>query len=312
MIAFITGITGFVGNHLSNLLLSKGFEVHGIGRSEIYGGDKRVQYHKADLLDLEKTEHVIKKVNPEIVFHLAGFSSVKKSFEQPNLCEKINVAGTKNLFDAIIGLKIKPSILVVSSAEVYGIPKSVPTKETDGLNPISPYGKSKKRQELLCKNYSKKLNIIISRSFSHIGPGQLPSFASSYFAKCISEIEMGNQKPVIKVGNLKAKRDFTDVRDIVKAYLLLAQKCKPGEIYNICSGNIHSINEILNKLLSLTSKKIEIEHEPLQMRSSDIPIMQGDNLKFIKETCWSPRIPIETTLEDILNYWRGKVGSKSS
>ena len=262
MRAFITGINGFVGAHLSRLLLSKNLEVYGIDTSENFGRDEKVEYYNIDLLDSEKLKKTIDSIKPELVFHLAGISSVKKSYNQPELCKKINVDGTKNLLDAVIKAKINPRILVVSSAEVYGVPESVPTKETANLNPKNPYAESKKEQEELCKRYMEKLQIIISRSFQHTGPGQKPLFATSDFAKQIAEIEKGIKEPIIRVGNLEARRSFTDVRDIVKAYYLSIQKCIPGETYNIGSGKVYSIKEALDMLLSMSNVKIEVRIDP--------------------------------------------------
>ncbi|MBW2996338.1 GDP-mannose 4,6-dehydratase [Candidatus Woesearchaeota archaeon] len=306
MKAFITGINGFVGKHLSALLLSRGFEVHGIDLSDSFDGDSKVNYQKADLLAPEELNQLMLKIKPDYIIHLAGFSSVKKSFEQPELCRKINVTGTKNLLDAVLSAKINPKILIITSADIYGTPKSVPIPETAELNPVSPYAESRKEQEEICKQYMEKLQIIISRSFPHIGPGQAPIFVTSDFAKQIVEIEKGKE-PTIKTGNLEAKRDFTDVRDVVKAYLLALEKCKPGETYNICSGKEYSIKEILDMLLSLSQAEIKIEQDPDRMRPSDIPILQGDNSKFKEQTGWSPEIPIETTLKDILDYWRNNI-----
>jgi GDP-4-dehydro-6-deoxy-D-mannose reductase len=305
--AFITGINGFVGKHLVNFLLSKEFEVFGIDISDNFEGDNRVKYYKANILDLDKLKQIIDEIKPKHIFHLAGFSSVKKSFEQPELCKKINISGTKNLLDSILEANINPKILIISSADVYGIPKSVPIPETAELNPISPYGESRKEQEELCREYMEKLQIIISRSFPHIGPGQQPIFVASDFAKQIAEIEQGKKESIIKVGNLEAKRDFTDARDVVKAYFLVLEKGQPREIYNVCSGNTYLIKDILNILLSLAKVKITVEQDPTKMRPSDIPILQGDNSKFVNQTGWHPEIPIEKTLKDILDYWREKV-----
>jgi len=306
MKAFITGINGFVGKHLSDFLLSKGFEVIGTDLTDGFDGNNKVKYFTLDILDADKLKQVMNEIKPDFIFHLAGFSSVKKSFEQPELCRKINVIGTKNLLDSVVKANINPKILIISSADVYGVPESVPIKETDKLNPISPYAESRKEQEELCRKYP-KLHIIISRSFPHIGPGQQPIFVASDFAKQIAEIEKKGKEPVIEVGNLEAKRDFTDVRDVVKAYLFAIEKCKKGETYNICSGKAYSIKEILDKLISFAKVKIKIEQDPARIRQSDIPILQGDNSKFVKQTGWKPEIHLEKTLKDILDYWRNNI-----
>lgn len=307
MRVFVTGIRGFVGTHLSDLLLSKNLEVSGIGTSENFNRSNQVEYYNIDILDSEKLNKTIDNIKPELIFHLAGISSVRISYNQPELCKKINVTGTKNLLDAIIEAKINPRILVVSSAEVYGIPESVPIKETADLNPKNPYAESKKEQEELCQQYMEKLKIIISRSFQHTGLGQKPLFVTSDFAKQIAEIEKELKEPIIKVGNLEARRSFTDVRDMVKAYYLSLQKCIPGETYNICSGKIYSIKEALDMLLSMSNTKIEVRLDPKKIRPNDIPIQVGDSSKFRNQTGWQPEIPFEKTLKDLLDYWRKKI-----
>lgn len=305
MKALITGISGFVGSYLSKYLLDKNIEVFGLDKSKSESNNT----YSIDILDKRAVSEVIEKVEPDLIFHLAGFSSVKKSFEQPELCMKVNVDGTKNLLDAVLKAGINPKILIISSSEVYGIPKAIPSKETDNTSPVTPYGKSRLEQEKICINYFKKykLNIIISRSFTHIGPGQQPIFVVSDFAKQIAEIEKKNNAPIIKVGNFKVKRDFTDVRDIVKAYFLTLQKGKIGEIYNICSGKSFEIQQILDKLLDMSEKNIEVKVDPDKVRKVDIPILIGDNSKFMSHTGWVPEIPIEKTLRDVLDYWRKKV-----
>ena len=304
MKVLITGITGFVGPYLANHLLENGHQVFGFGKEQ--KEIKKVNIYQINVLDKDEIFSIINEIKPDYIFHLAGFSSVKNSFEQPDLCKKINVIGTRNILDAVIKAKLNPRIVVVSSADIYGIPKIVPISETAELNPVSPYAESRKEQEKLCLNYCNqyKLSIIITRSFPHIGPGQSPIFVCSDFAKQIVEIEDGLKKPIVFVGNLSAKRDFIDVRDIVKAYLLAIEKCDSGQIYNLCSGKNHSINEILEKLLSFSKVKINIEHDSNRMRPSDIPILQGDYSKFKLKTGWEPKIPLEETLRDILEYWR--------
>lgn len=309
MKVLVTGINGFVGKHLTDLLLSKGCKVYGLDISDNFEGDSIVKYFKIDILNFDKFKDIVAEIKPEMIFHLAGFSSVKKSFEQPDLCKRINVNGTKNLLDAVIKSNIDPKILIISSAEVYGIPSFLPIKETDKLNPISPYGESKKEQEDLCLDYYNRynLNIIISRSFLHIGPGQLPIFVVSNFAKQIVEIEKGYKSPVINVGNLEVKRDFTDVRDIVEAYYLAIEKCESGETYNICSKKDYSIQWILDKLLSFSKINIKIEQDPSKLRPIDIPRLLGDNSKFKNQTGWKSRLSIEKSLKDILYYWRNNL-----
>ncbi|MAG16006.1 GDP-mannose 4,6-dehydratase [Candidatus Woesearchaeota archaeon] len=305
MKAFITGINGFVGRYLAKYLLEKGFEVTGIDRNsvEVKGCD----VEECDILDKEKVELLIEKIKPDVIFHLAALSSVKQSFSNPEDTKKVSIEGTKNLFDAVIEANINPVILVISSLQVYGAPDKVPITEDSELRPASPYAEAKVEQEKLCKEYFKKgLKIIITRSFNHTGPEQSEEFVWPSFAKQIAEIETGKRKE-IKVGNLSVKRDFSDVRDIVRAYLLAVEKCEPGETYNICSGKAYNIGEMLDILKSYSTTDIQVIVEPSRLRKIDVPLLYGNNSKFFKATGWKPEIPFEQTLKDILEYWRKRV-----
>lgn len=296
MKALITGVNGFVGPYLKRHLLDNGFEV--IGTDISFGRDVDCEI---DLLDREGIEKLIIKTKPSLIFHLAAQSSVKLSWAKPDLTRNINVQGTKNLLDAVKNNIPESKILIVSSADVYGIPKKVPVNEDSELNPVSPYGKSRVEQERLALSYG--LNLVVTRSFNHTGRGQKPIFVCSDFAKQIAEIENG-KKAVINVGDVTIKRDFTDARDIVIAYLLALQKCKFNEVYNICRGTVYSIKQILDILVSFTDKEIRIRQDKTKLREKDIPLMEGNNSKFVKATGWKPNIPIEKTLKDLLDYWR--------
>lgn len=299
MRALITGVEGFVGPYLARELKASGVEVTGTFLNN--PPDMDIELHQLDILDASKCDDLIADIQPNLIFHLAGFSSVKQSWEDPELCMKINVDGTRNLLEAVKKAGIDPTILIVSSSEVYGKPEKLPIAEDHPLNPVSPYAKSRLKQEELCRSY--ELKIIISRSFNHIGPGQLPIFVASDFAQQIADIEQGTQEPVIRTGDLKASRDFTDVRDMVKAYHLAVERCKPGT-YNICSGKALKIQDILDILLGLSEKKIKVEQDTEKMRPSEIPEIYGDNTKFYVATGWKPSIPIEDTLKDILEHCR--------
>jgi len=305
MKAFITGINGFVGKYLASYLLENGFEVKGIDRttSEIVG----CEVEACDILDKEKLSAVVAKIKPDLTFHLAAMSSMRMSFEKPAETMEVNVEGTKNLFDAIIAAHISPVILVISSLQIYGTPDKNPITEDFPLRPASPYAKSKVEQEKICKEYfGKGLKIIISRSFNHTGPGQIAEYVWSSFAKQIAEIEVGKRSEV-KVGNLNIERDFSDVRDIVRAYLLAVQKCKAGEIYNICRGKGYNIGKMLEILKSYSTADIKIVVDPERMRKIDVPILYGNNSKFVNATGWKPEIEFEKTLKDMLEYWRKHV-----
>ena len=317
MKVLITGITGFVGSHLVDFLLEKGgIEVCGIERwrsrtENVEHVKSKIKFEECDIRDASSVREIISKVKPDRIFHLAAQSFVPASWNAPAETLTTNIIGELNIFEAVRQIGINPHIQIAGSSEEYGMvyKNEVPIKETNPLRPLSPYGVSKVAQDLLGYQYhmSYKLNIIRTRGFNHTGPRRGEVFVCSTFAKQIARIEKGLQEPVIRAGNLEAKRDFTDVRDMVRAYWLSLEKCKPGEVYNICSGKSWSIEEALNILLKASKTKIEIKEDPERMRPSDVPILEGDNSKFRKETGWKPEIPFEKTLEDLLNYWRERV-----
>ena len=305
MKALVTGIEGFVGPHLASFLSSQDYEVAGTYYAFEPAG--KSLYHM-DILDKTEVANVINEVKPDHIFHLAGFSSVAMSFTMPDECKSINVTGTRNLLDAIKLADIKCKILVVSSADVYGKPITLPIDEKHPLQPMSPYAESRAAQESECLNWplNSKMQIVVSRSFNHSGPGQTEGFVLSSFAKQIAQIERGIQDN-LKVGNLDAIRDFSDVRDVVRAYYLLMQKGKNKEIFNVCSGIGHSIKELLEMMVLNSSAQIDVEIDASRLRPSDIPVLIGDNKKLVSRTGWGPSIPIEKTLENLLDYWREKI-----
>ena len=304
--ALITGISGFVGPYLAKELIQNKYDVFGLDRSGKNNPDSKFEIQdshilQCNLLDKNNVFKVINEIRPDYIFHLAGFSSVKDSWEKPELCRKINVEGTKNLLEGIISAKLDPKILIVTSAEVYGKPKKLPLKETSPLSPESPYAKSRVEQEKLLENY-KNLNWIISRSFNHTGPGQQPIFVIPEFAKQLVEIKKGKIEPKIMVGNLEAKRDFSDVRDIVQAYRLLLEKGRKHEIYNVCSGKSYIIRDLLNKLIKIVGKEVQVEIDKNKFRPVDIKELRGDNSK-IRELGFENTFDIEQTLRDSLEWW---------
>ena len=319
--ALIIGITGFVGSHLAELLLDKGFEVHGIVRwrsktENIDDFKERLNLHEGDVTDLSSLIKVLKQVKPNYIFHLAAQSFVFASWKLPAQTLHTNVIGTSNLLEAVTALKdssFDPIVQIAGSSEEYGLvyPNEVPIKETNPLRPLSPYGVSKVAADMLALQHFRSYGIktIVTRSFNTSGPRRGEVFVCSTFAKQIAEIEKKKREPIILHGNLDAKRNFTDVRDVARAYLLTVEKCKPGEVYNICSGpeGTLSIKDLLQTLLSMTDKKIELNEDPKRMRPSDVPILEGDYSKFKKATGWFPVIPIKQTFQNLLDYWRGKI-----
>lgn len=314
--SLITGITGFAGSHLAELLLQKGHEVWGTIRwrsktENIEHIRKRLKLVEADLLDSYSVENAIGQVKPDYIFHLAAQSFVPTSWHAPAHTMTTNAVGQINLFEVVRQLGIDPVIQIACSSEEYGkvYPKELPVKETNPLRPLSPYGVSKVTQDMLGYQYfmSYGLKIVRTRAFNHTGPRRGEVFASSTFAKQIAEIEKKKREPVIYVGNLKAKRDFTDVRDVVKAYFLAVKKCQPGKVYNICSQKSWSIQQVLDMLLEMSKKEIEVKVDPQRLRPSDVEILLGDCTRFKKATGWKPTIPFEKTLKDLLDYWRERV-----
>jgi len=314
--ALITGITGFAGSHLAELLLKKGYVVYGTTRprsktENIDHIKDKLDLWDADLLDSHSFYSIMIKIKPNFIFHLAAQSFVPTSWASPANTLETNVVGTVHLFEAVRRAEIDPLIQIACSSEEYGLvhKNEVPVKESNPLRPLSPYAVSKVAMDYLGYQYSQsyKMKIVRTRAFNHTGPRRGDVFVCSNFAKQIALIEKKKQAPTIFVGNLSAKRDFTDVRDIVKAYLLSVQKCIPGEVYNIASGKDWEIKKVLEILLSLAKVKIKIEKDVKRFRPSDVPVLLGDSTKFRKKTGWQPKIPFEKTLKDLLNYWRERV-----
>ncbi|MDI6738272.1 MAG: GDP-mannose 4,6-dehydratase [Nanoarchaeota archaeon] len=304
MRVLITGIDGFVAPFLARLEA---------GSNTVYGTylnePNRLQgihYVYLDLLDAKLTEKVIADIKPEVIYHLAGVGSVADSWKNPSMTMKVNATGTYNLLNAVTKAGIIPRIVAVSSADVYGNPLYLPINELHQLNPQSPYGFSKMELEKIIEGF-KGLDVVVSRSFSHTGPGQSTKFVCSAFAHQIALIEQGKADPVLMYGNLDIKRDFSDVRDIVRAYKLLAEKGKSHEAYNVCSGKVFSIGQILDILIGISKAKIIKKPDSVKLRKVDIPVLKGDNSKLIKDTGWKPEIKFEETLKELLEYWRNNI-----
>ncbi len=313
--AFITGISGFAGSFLAEeLLKNSNFEVSGVYLSEaslnnLASIKDKIKIIKLDLTDSSSTFKYIKEIKPDYIFHLAGLAGSSDSFGAPLATIVGNVAPQINIFDAVRELNLlKTRILIASSAEIYGHveKKDLPISEDTPLNPTSPYAVSKISQDFLGLSYfnSYNLDIVRVRPFNHIGPRQIDKFVVGSFAKKIAEIEKKKREAVMPVGNLESKRDFTDVRDVVKAYILALEKGKSGKAYNIGSGTSYSISEILDKLIGFSDIKIKVEQEKSLLRPSDNPDLICDYGKFADLTDWKPEIQIDKTLEDTLDYWR--------
>jgi GDP-4-dehydro-6-deoxy-D-mannose reductase len=317
MKALITGITGFAGSHLAELLLSRGFEVYGTVRwrsrlDNIQHIKDRLKLIEADLRDAHSTARMIKECQPDYIFHLAAQSFVHSSFHAPQDTLTTNVVGTVNLLEAVRSSGINPVIQIAGSSEEYGLvhEDEIPIKETSPLRPMSPYAVSKVAEDRLGYQYHKTygMKIIITRAFNHEGPRRGEVFVTSNFAKQVAEIEQGKKNPaVIHVGNLESKRDFSDVRDVVRAYLLAVEKCTPGEAYNICSCRAWSIKSALDLLKGMSTAQFSVVTDQSRIRPIDVPLLLGDCTKFMKVTGWKSTIPFEKTMEDLLDYWRERV-----
>ncbi len=315
MKALITGITGFAGSYLAEHLLStKKYDISGTylleeSLSNVRNVKDKLNLIKADLSEEKSVFKIIKEVSPSVIFHLAALTSPADSFKNPVQTLNNNISLEINLLEAVREYNmVNTKILIISSADIYGLVKKedLPIDEQTPLMPTSPYSVSKIAQDYLGLTYflSYQLKIIRVRPFNHIGPKQSPNFVVSSFAKQIAEIEKGKRKPVLHVGNLETKRDFTNVKDIVRAYVLAIEKGKYGEVYNVGSGISYKILDILNKLITMSSSKIKIEKDEVLSRPSDNPDLICDASKFTKLTGWKPQISIETTLKDTLDYWR--------
>jgi GDP-4-dehydro-6-deoxy-D-mannose reductase len=315
MKVLITGITGFAGSHLAEYILANHpeVEIDGIVRwrsrmDNVVGILDKVHLVEADLKDMVSLRAALAESKPDRIFHLAAQSFVPTSWKCPAETFAINAIGQINLFESILALDLKPKVQIAGSSEEYGqvFSDEIPMKETNPLRPLSPYAVSKVSQDLLAFQYYKSygLRAVRTRGFNHTGPRRGDVFVTSSFAKQIAEIEKKKRPPVINVGNLEAKRDFTDVRDMVRAYWLSLEKGIEGDVYNIGSGQAYSMQELLDMLMSLSRTKMEVRVDPERLRPSDVPVLLADSSKFRALTGWQPRIPFKQTILDLLNYWR--------
>lgn len=315
MRVLITGINGFVGGYLAEQLLAmREWEVFGVGRTSTLSLAElrnRVMYQAVDFSDRDEVQTVLQQIQPDVIFHLAAQSNVHRSFAQPEETLSANIFPALHIFQSVVSLGQQPLILIIGSNEVYGHvrPEDLPVDEETPFRPVSPYAVSKITQDLLAHQYmvSHNLRTIRVRPFNHIGPRQSEQFVACAFAAQIARIEAGQQEPLLRVGNLAAERDFTDVRDMVRAYELVATRGTVGQVYNIGSGRSVSIQSLLETLLSLSTCDISVEPDLSRMRPADIPRIVCNSRRLEQHTGWTPHIPLEQTLSDILDYWRARV-----
>ncbi|RIL08583.1 MAG: GDP-mannose 4,6-dehydratase [Proteobacteria bacterium] len=322
MSVLITGITGMVGSHLAEYILENHPQarVHGMIRwrsplDNIRTILPNITLHHAELRDLSSLIKVLRTVRPEKIFHLAAQSYVTTSFDAPADTLHTNVIGTSNLLEAIRIAEIDPLVHICSSSEVYGqvTKDEVPIKESNPFRPASPYAVSKTGEDMISLQYflSYGIKTIRTRMFTHTGPRRGDVFAESAFALQIAQIEAGLKSNPVKVGNLDSVRTFSDVRDAVRAYWLLLEKGTPGEAYNIGGNRTMTVGDMLEMLKSFARCKIEHQVDKSLLRASDVTLQIPDISKFQKATGWEPRIPVETTLEDLLNYHRDRIKQSS-
>lgn len=312
MRVLITGAGGFVGQHLLNHLASAdpGAELHGTVLHTRDGAHLAIVCHTVDLTVPNQVDALVSDLRPDRIYHLAAQASPRLSFQDPWGTLANNIQGQLNLILACREAGIQPRMLIVSSAEIYGPGDGSAITEDAPLQPTSPYGVSKAAQDLLGLQYflSDKLPILRARPFNHFGPGQREGFAAPDFAMQIARIEAGAQEPVLEVGNLSPQRDFTDVRDIVRAYRLIVERGKAGTAYNVASETARSIQEMLDTLLSFSRSKITVRVNPARFLPVDVPVRLGSAARLRADTGWQPQIPFEQTLLDLLNDCRQRVG----
>ena len=314
--AFITGIAGFAGSHLAEHLLGMGLEVSGAslpagGTANVDHLGDAIRLYPGDLSDAAWVRSVLAEVRPDYVFHLAAQAAVPTALAAPAQTLVNNIVGQLNLLEALRALSLSPRVLIIGSADEYGLvrPEELPIRETNPLRPNNPYAVSKIAQDFLGYQYflSHGLPVVRLRPFNHIGPRQGPGFVVADFARQIAEAEAGLRPPIVRVGNLTARRDFSDVRDIVRGYALALERGEPGEVYNLGSEQAWSIRQVLDTLLGLSRVPLAVEPDPARLRPSDVPVVVSDCSKFRAQTGWHTTYSLVASLRDILDYWREQV-----
>lgn len=325
MRALVTGVSGFAGSHLAELLLARGVEVWGIvqpgvssqnldGIREASGGGLHPM--QADILQEADLLRIVQESRADRVFHLAASASVRRSLDDPRVAFQVNVLGTRNLLEAIRRAAMASRVLVVGSAEAYGesarLSRSL--REDDPLLPVSPYGTSKAAVEAVASRYGKGygLHVVCVRPFPHCGPRQAPQFALPDWARQLAEIEAGARPPRLLVGNLTVRRDLSDVRDVVRAYTLALESGQAGSVYNVCSGRVYGLRDVLEALIRSAHRDVEVVADSQRLRPHDLEVLAGSADALRACTGWEAAIPLEKTLHDLMGYWRAEVRSGRS
>lgn len=310
----VTGVTGFAGGHLAETLLADGnHRVVGVARRAVWPDAwahlaERVELHPCDISVRDDLEKIVREVQPERIYHLAGYAHVGRSFQEPDAAWQGNLSATRSLYDAVTHWGGRPRILFVGSGMVYGdsMGGEQGCTENDLLRPDNPYAASKAAADLVSYQYTRspKLDIVRVRPFNHIGPRQSPQFAVSSFARQLAAIERGQQTPLLETGNLQPRRDLTDVRDVVAAYVQVLERGRTGEVYNVGSGQSCSMRMVLERLIALSGVTVEVRQKADLLRETDAPHVVANAEKLRRETGWSPRFSLDQTLMDLLAHWR--------
>ncbi len=312
----VTGANGFVGRYLLRELSGAGYELLAVdlagpgqaGPEEYPGG---TVYRRCDLRDAVGVNELLEQSEPESIFHLAARSSAARSFQDPAGTFQANLIGTLNLLEAVRRIGLEARMLLIGSSEEYGVraPEEMPLSEDSPIEPVSPYAASKAAQNLIGMQYFRTFgsNVIMTRSFSHTGPGQTDIFVLPSFARQCAEIGAGKTAPVISTGNLDVERDFLDVRDVARAYRLLMEEGKAGKVYNVCSGSGINLRKALDAIVSSSGVQVEIRTDQGLLRPVDIPVMIGDNSRLREDTGWKREISASRMLEDLVSWWQEKI-----
>lgn len=306
--SLVTGSEGFCGHHLTAYLLDHGHAVAGFDRQN----EASAATYTGNINDVSTLQAALHATQPTHIFHLAALTNPRMDYEE---LHRVNALGTLSLLTAAREICPHATILVTSSSAVYGrVPSgALPITEDQPFGPMTSYATSKIAQEMVSYQQFAQhgMRVIRTRAFNLTGPGESPNFVTSAFAHQIAQIEAGLREPTLHVGNLDTVRDFTDVRDAVRAYTLLAEQDEPGEVYNVCSGQGTSIRDLLDVLLDLSTRRgIAVQVDPARLQPSDVPTQVGDAGRLHALTGWTPLIPFRQTLEDVLNYWRTKVNEE--
>lgn len=307
----VIGAAGFVGGYLIRELYNAGIETYATKLSHEKLESPYAKILNLDIMNKEAIIALLFETRPDYIYHLAAQSSVGLAWKNPCLTVDVNIKGSLNVMDAIRQLFYKPRVLLIGSGEEYGHirPNETPISEENPLRPGNIYAATKACQNMIGNIYSQAydMELMMVRAFNHIGPGQAPMFVVSDFCKQVAEIEKGLREPVMMVGNLAAKRDFTDVRDVVRAYVKLAKMGQSGETYNVGSGHAKTIQEILDLIISMSKVNIKVEIDPNKLRPVDVPIIEADITKLFELTGWRPEIPLQRTISETLDFWRDHI-----